>query len=271
MHEEEITINSETEQAEHEGEELQPAPSAEPLNRTIELSAKLEPFDSYWQAPDNREAGYKSFFQYYKHNYLAHLPQDKTAKLLVISCGPGYLVNMLEGQGYENVLGIDSDAEKIAFARKRKLNCMQFECFPFLEGKHDEYDVIIAEQELNHLTLNEMISFVTLSRESLRQGGRLIVYTLNGANPLVGSENLSHNIDHFNTLTEYSVKQVLSLGGMKNIQVFPLKLYVFWKNPMNYVGLLATMVIELFFRACFALYGKKVKILTKKLLAVCEK
>ena len=34
------------------------------------LSAKLEPFDSFWQAPKDVEKGYKSFYQYYRHNYL---------------------------------------------------------------------------------------------------------------------------------------------------------------------------------------------------------
>ena len=65
----------------------------------------------------------------------------------------------------------------------------------------------------------------------------MIVYGLNGANPLVGSENLAHNIDHFNTFTDYSLRQVLQLAGFSDIRVMPLKLYVFWKNPLNYVGL----------------------------------
>ena len=28
------------------------------------LSARIEPFDSYWQAPKDVEKGYKSFYQY---------------------------------------------------------------------------------------------------------------------------------------------------------------------------------------------------------------
>ena len=104
---------------------------------------------------------------------------------------------------------------------------------------------------------------------AVRKGGRVFVYGLNGANPLVGSENLSHNIDHFNTFTEYSLKQILELGGFEAIETLPLKIYVFWKNPLNYAGLAATTLLELFFRVCFILYGKDVKVLTKKLAAVC--
>jgi hypothetical protein len=90
---------------------------------------------------------------------------------------------------------------------------------------------------------------------------------MNGANPLVGSENLSHNIDHFYNVTEYSLEQILKLGGFQSIRVFPLKLYVFWKNPLNYVGLGLTTLLELTLRAVFILYGKKVRILSKKIAA----
>ena len=35
------------------------------------LSARTEPFDSYWQAPEDVERGYTSFNQYYRANFLA--------------------------------------------------------------------------------------------------------------------------------------------------------------------------------------------------------
>jgi len=234
------------------------------------LSARIEPFDSYWQAPDDIEAGFKSFSSYYRHNYLQHLPADKNASILVISCGPGYLVDLLESEGYKQTLGIDSDEDKIKYALDRGLNCEVARAFEFLQAQPEQaYDVIIPEQELSHLTHAETIDFLKLCRSRLRDGGTLITYTLNGANPLVGAENLAHNIDHFYTVTEYSFNQLLDMSGFKNIRIYPLKLYVFWKNPLNYVGLVSTFIIELFFRAIYALYGKKVRVLTKKILATC--
>ena len=232
------------------------------------LSARLEPFDSYWQAPEDVESGYSSFYAYYKANYLPHMPEDRQAQVLIISCGPGYLVNMLQKHGYENVTGIDSDAEKVAHANNHGLKCDTAEAFPFLADKIDAYDVIIPEQELNHLTLQEQLRFLELCHRALRPGGFVVVYGLNGANPMVGSENLSHNIDHFNTFTEYSLSQILELSGFSGIKTLPLKLYVFWTNPLNYVGLAITTVYELYCRIMFKLYGKNVKILSKKLAAV---
>ena len=65
-----------------------------------ELSAKMEPFDSFWEGPQNIDKGYGSFYKFYKHNYLKRMPEDRNARILVISCGPGYFVNMLNKEGY---------------------------------------------------------------------------------------------------------------------------------------------------------------------------
>jgi SAM-dependent methyltransferase len=235
------------------------------------LAARLEPFDSYWQAPKDIEAGYSSFAAYYRANYLPHLPADRSARILVISCGPGYLLNVLAQAGYKSVVGIDSDPAKIEHGRRRGLLCETAEAFPYLERSRGEFDVIIPEQELNHLTHAETIEFLQLCHAALRPSGRVIVYAMNGANPFVGAENLAHNIDHFYIVTEYSLTQLLELGGFSDVRPFALKLYVFWKNPLNYVGLAVTTVLELMMRVIFRLYGKKVRVLSKKVAAVAQR
>jgi 2-polyprenyl-3-methyl-5-hydroxy-6-metoxy-1,4-benzoquinol methylase len=240
-------------------------------NRSARLAARIEPFDSYWQAPEDVDAGYTKFKAYYRSNYVRHLPQDKGLSILVISCGPGYLLEALKEAGYTNVIGIDSDPDKVKHGRARGLNCVTARAFEYLTDSSTIYDVIIPEQELNHLTLDETIEFLKVCHSRLRPGGRLIVYGLNGANPFVGSENLSHNIDHFYTFTDYSLKQILKLGGFPEARVMDLELYVFWKNPLNYVGLAVTKSLELVSRVIFMLYGKNVKVLSKKIMAVCDR
>jgi SAM-dependent methyltransferase len=180
-------------------------------------------------------------------------------------------VNVLARAGYQSVVGIDSDPGKVEHARRHGLPCEVAEAFGYLERSRGEFDVIIPEQELNHLTHQETIEFLQLCHAALRPGGRIIVYAMNGANPLVGSENLAHNIDHFYLVTEYSLTQLLELGGFRQVRPFALKLYVFWKNPLNYVGLAVTTVLELAMRVIFMLYGKKVRVLSKKVAALAVK
>ncbi len=243
---------------------------ATPQSTTLssaDLTAKLEPFDSFWQAPADIDSGYSKFDAYYRTNFLPLMPEDRNADILVVSCGPGYLVKTLSDAGYKNVLGIDSFPDKVAYAEKRHLRCRVERAFEHVANHPDAYDVIVAEQELNHLTLDESVAFLKLCRQALRKDGLLVVYAMNGAHPVYGSENLAHNIDHFYTVTEFSLAQIMSLGGFEDVKIHPLKLYVFWKNPMNYIGLAVTGLIDLGVRVLFKLYAKDVKILTKKIAA----
>lgn len=239
--------------------------------RSRTLSARLEPFDSYWQAPDDVEKGYTSFYQYYKVNFLPHIPPDRGAKVLVVSCGPGYLVKLLVDQGYSGVLGIDSDPEKVAHAVRHGLDCRTETAFEFVEAHADSFDVIVCEQELNHLTKAEMIEWLRLCRAALRPGGTVVVYGLNGANPITAPDALAHNIDHFHTFTDYSLQQALEIAGFERVKPFGLELYVFYTNPLNYVGLAITGFLHFTFKVLFKLYGKKAEIFTKKIGAVARR
>lgn len=237
----------------------------------MELTAQMEPFDSFWEGPEEVEKGYDKFYQFYRHNYLKYVPEDRNARILVISCGPGYFVNTLVKHGYQNVIGIDSFESKVKYGQQHGLDCRTERAFPFLATRKEALDAIFCEQELNHLTKKEMLIFLRLVRESLVPGGTLIVHGLNGANPITGSEALAQNFDHYNTFTDYTLRQVLGHSGFEHVKVFPLHLYVFYKNPVNYVAWGASALLNIFFRACFVLYGKSNKIFTKKLAAACRK
>ena len=233
-----------------------------------ELTARIEPFDSFWEAPRDIEKGYSTFARFYAHNYMPHMPEDRDASILVISCGPGYFVNLLVERGYTAVEGIDSFPEKIDLARRRDLPCRVERAFPLLEREGSKWDVIFAEQEINHLTKDEIVRFMELCRGRLAPGGRLIVHSINGTTPLTGSESRSGNFDHYNSFTEYSLKQILKHTGFEDVRAFPLDLYVFWTNPLNYVALSIHWFWTLFFRFNFRLVGKDDRIFTKKLGAV---
>jgi SAM-dependent methyltransferase len=169
------------------------------------------------------------------------------------------------------VLGIDSDPDKVAVAERHNLNCKVSNAFPFLRENKTAFDLIFAEQEINHLTKDELLVFLNLCRKNLRQGGVLFVHSLNGANPLTGSEALAQNFNHFNTFTEYSLRQVLLHSGFQDIQVFPLNLYIFYENPINYIGMAFNALLNVLFRLGFIFYGKENKIFSKKFAAVCRK
>jgi 2-polyprenyl-3-methyl-5-hydroxy-6-metoxy-1,4-benzoquinol methylase len=240
------------------------------LKSKFNIAAQIEPFDSFWEAPDDIEKGYSKFGTFYKYNYLKYFPSNKQAKILIISCGPGYMVNLLNQNGYMDVLGIDSMPEKLAYAVARNLNCKAARAFDYLDENRDPYDVIFCEQEINHLTKEEIFMLLEMCKKNLREKGTLIIHSLNGANPVVGSENLALNFDHFNLLTEKSLIQLLEHCKFRDIKPIPLRLYVFYKNPANYIGLILDAVMTKLLQYTFKFYGKNAKIFTKKIAAVCK-
>lgn len=236
-----------------------------------ELTAKIEPFDTFWEAPEDIEKGYYSFTKFYQRNYLKYLPEDKNAQILVVSCGPGYFLHLLKEAGYTSVLGIDSDPTKVKYAQKRSLNCRAEHAFSFLTHNQEVFDVIVLEQEINHLTKYEIMMLLELCWQNLVDWGTLILHSLNGANPITGSEALAQNFNHYNTFTEYSLTQILNFAKFDEIKVFPLKLFIFYENPLNYAGLFLEYLFTAFFRFSFKLYGKSNRIFAKKIGAVCQK
>lgn len=230
-----------------------------------DLTARMEPFDSFWEAPDDIESGYDSFAKFYAHNYVPHLPEDRDARVLVISCGPGYFVQLLADLGYRNVVGIDSSPEKIEWAERRGLNCRVAQVFSFLRDSEEPWDVIFGEQELNHLTKSESIAFLREARERLAPGGVIVLHAINGTNPITGSESRAGNLDHYYSVTEHSFHQLLEYAGFTDIRIFPLELYVFWLNPLNYVAWLIDRINRIFFTFQFRLVGKSASIFTKKI------
>lgn len=238
--------------------------------RDEDLTARIEPFDSYWEAPADIEKGYSSVGRFYARNYLPHVPGNREANILVISCGPGYMVKLLGERGYSRVVGIDSSEEKIAVAKEHGLPCRVSRIFEYLRENTEPRDLIFAEQEINHLTKTELLDFLAICQDRLAPGGVLIMHSINGANPMTGSESRAGNFDHYSSFTDYSLAQVLTYAGFREVQVLPLHLYVFYLNPLNYVAWGLASLSFLVFRGYFRLLGKNARIFTKKIGAVAR-
>lgn len=69
---------------------------------------------------------------------------------------------------------------------------------------------------------------------------------------------------------EFSIRNVLLIAGFqeKQIRVKESNLYVFWKNPFNYIAWLLNSFINFLLRCYFILNYKKQKIFTKNFIAV---
>ncbi len=238
----------------------------------MELKAKYSPFTTFCEGPENIEKGYNLFYLFHKTNYMNKLPQDTSANILIVSSGVGYFQYSLGRWGYTNVLGIDTDREKIAYAKDKGFNSECVHCFEYLKDKENEFDFIFVEQEVNHLTAEEFVAFLALCKQALKKAGTIIVCAANAANPLIATEYLGNNVDHYIQIAPHGMEQYLNLGGFNEFTLFSHDFYVIWHNPLNYVAKCITILLHAALRVVFMMYGKKNKIFTKRFGAIaCKK
>jgi len=240
-----------------------PAPKAQ-----YQLTGTYSPWTTFCEGMTDIEKGYSYYPRQYKRNYSRHLPENKDARILVVSAGPGYFVLFLNQLGYHNVVGIDTEPARVEHALKRNLQVEVAHAFDYLADVDDEYDAIILEQEINHLTRPEFMDFLELAKTRLVKGGCVILNATNYANPITSPDHLAHNLNHFSGWTGHSLRQAFKFSNFDSSDCFPLDNYVLYENPLNYVAKAVTGLISLMLRITFKMYGKSEKIFTKRLIAV---
>jgi len=238
----------------------------------MKLTAIHSPFTTFCEGREDIEAGFKLFLLFHERNFWHRIPSRKDSDVLVVSSGVGYFQHSLKKWGYSNVFGVDSDDKKVKYAQRKGYDSECVDCFKFLEGVDNKYNLIFAEQELNHLTRDECLLFLRLCHKALKIDGKLIINAGNCANPIISTEYLGNNIDHYTSFTENSMKQYFSLTPFgASIEIFPHDLYVLKRNPLNYIAKGATTAIHLLLRVLFTIYGKNNRIFTKRLGVVATK
>lgn len=217
--------------------------------------------------PGNGE--YFTHYPYFRKNYLKHLPADRNAKIVDLGCGMGHFLSFLAKEGYTNYRGIDVSGENIGFCRKNNLQVEQRDIFDFLQETHEPFDAIIMNDILEHLEKSEIILLLQHINNALQHGGRLIIKAPNAANPIMASSSRYADFTHELLFTEESLAQVLRISGFSQTEIYPQDLYVFYRNPVNYLAKACNFFFNAVFRTLFWFYGRKTtKIFTKNIIAV---
>lgn len=234
------------------------------------FKARYYPWSSFCEGIADIEQGYTYYPRLYKRNFGKHLPQRKDAKILVVSAGPGYFVDYLAQSGYLDVLGIDSDPDKVQLALNRSINVIVGDAIEYLDSSTERYDMIILEQEINHLTKDEFMSVLALVKSRLAAGGSVALNAGNYANPITAPDHHGTNLDHFSAWTSLSLEQAYQFSGYSEWATYPLDNYVLYGNPLNYVAKAVTGLISITLRILFKMYGKDEKVFSKRLVSIAR-
>jgi SAM-dependent methyltransferase len=103
------------------------------------------------------------------------------APVLDVGCGRGELLALLRKAGIE-ARGVDADADMVAFARGEGLDVVQADLLDEL-GRARDLGAVTALQVVEHLPPGAIVRFLELAHGALRDGGLLIVETINPTSP----------------------------------------------------------------------------------------
>lgn len=141
-------------------------------------------------------------------------PANKAAHILDAGCGKGEWLAWLTEKGYQNLYGVDSASEDLATARNW-LPGVHFELgliFNYLKAKDRKFDLIHAKDVIEHFTKDELIEFLTLSRDRLSNSGEIWLQTFNAQAPLASATRYG-DFTHEIGLTPTSIAQCLRATG----------------------------------------------------------
>lgn len=237
------------------------------------MNDNLDPYENYVSTQLGHIHGddYPMMSRYFHKNYARYI-QSRADRILDVGFGMGHFLHFLKEYGCHEVSGIDLSQECVDYCLDRGLgtaeSLQKSGMEEFLADKQEAFDIIVLNDVIEHFQKDALINNLKLIKNALRPGGRLIVKTLNSANPITASASRYIDFTHLMGFTEESMSQVLRLAGYSKVNVVPQDIWVF--NPLvNLAGKLLQGFFNGLFRVLTLLYGRKTtRIFTKDIIAI---
>ncbi len=168
---------------------------------------------------------YENSFTQFDLNYGQYISPAQDPNILDIGCGTGHFLYYLEKKGCTHFLGIDVSSQQVDFCRAHVSKKAEIaDAFEHLKDKKNTYDVIVANDLLEHIPKEEVIKFLKLVNTSLKEKGLFLMRTPNMGNPLALYSRYK-DFTHETGFTDRSLCQVLWIAGFRDIQILPYKNY----------------------------------------------
>lgn len=186
-------------------------------------------------------------YTFYKYNFGALLPKDKNIKILELGPGIGEFMQFLKNEGYSNIKGVDGSNEVVRHCQSLGLNvscCAEISSF-FNDPTERNYDLVVANDILEHFSKEELWKLLGSVKKSLKQGGCLVGRVPNASSCFLGSHTRYLDFTHELSFTEHSLKQILCAWGFTQVGVYAPNYFCYYLNPLNYIGIAGTSILNL--------------------------
>lgn len=165
----------------------------------------------------------KRMFEIYDFNYRKHLP-GRRSRILEIGCGMGHFLHYLKESGYTNFAGVEVGRESFEYCREYVTDRVVLveETEDYLRRYRNEFDAIVMNSVIEHMSKEEVVSLLEAVRDSLSERGVLILLTPNLSNPFAVTVRYG-DFTHEVGFTERSIVEVLKTVGFPDVRVLPIK------------------------------------------------
>ncbi len=154
----------------------------------------------------------------YEHYFRGWLPGQKSADIVDLACGSGFLLYFFGNKGYSHLSGVDISSEQVYIARQVVPGVVHADAMDFLSSKRDAFDLITGLNIIEHFIKGELLSFFDLCHNALRPNGRIILQTINGESPFCSSVRYG-DFSHELCVTPDSLLRLLTLCGFSSVEV----------------------------------------------------
>ena len=154
----------------------------------------------------------------------------KDARILDCGCGTGHQLYALQAFGFHNLHGIDIVESSLQIAQSElgdQVRLERIDAFDYLPRHAGAFDVIILNDVLEHVPRERVVGLLRLIHTALRPGGIVHVRVPNMAS-LLASYSMYLDFTHVSGFTEFSLMEVLELGGFDRIRLVPGRPALFW-------------------------------------------
>lgn len=163
---------------------------------------------------------YKLFYKVAHIRFKDLLPKDKSIRLVDLGCGSGHFLYYLQKKGYLNTEGIDVSSEQLDIARKHGIkNVKEADFFEYLPQHPNTFDVVIANDIIEHLKKEEVLHFLDIVHCALNLGGIVLISTIN-VSSIFGARLRYIDFTHEVGFTPESLMQVMRVCGFENVKTY---------------------------------------------------
>jgi 2-polyprenyl-3-methyl-5-hydroxy-6-metoxy-1,4-benzoquinol methylase len=135
------------------------------------------------------------------------------AKILEIGFGDGHFLDWASREGH-CVTGVEVIEDLVKSARMRGHNVFCGTAQSALSSTEDRFDLIVAFDVFEHLTVNELLELMRFTKTILAPQARILARFPNGASPFSGPYQ-NGDITHMLTLNGEAVRQIAHAAGMQ--------------------------------------------------------